>query len=107
VVLATCEGAAGRRIEGEGAVSVARAFFAAGVPAVVASLWPVDDDLQTLVIEFHRALRRDGDAAQALRSGQLAILKERGRSTPVRTWGGFIMLGGMQQRPANSSISVS
>ena len=95
-VLATCEGAAGRRVDGEGAVSMARAFFAAGVPAVVASLWPVDDDLQTLAIEFHRALRVQRDAAAALRRGQLAILEERGRSAPVRAWGGFIMLGGMR-----------
>lgn len=101
-VLATCEGAAGRRVEGEGAVSVARAFFAAGVPAVVASLWPVDDDLQTLVVEFHRALRAERDAAGALRRGQLAILEERGRSAPVRAWGGFIMLGGMRSRPLNT-----
>ncbi|HET9385856.1 MAG TPA: CHAT domain-containing protein [Gemmatimonadales bacterium] len=94
VVLATCEGAAGRPIEGEGAISVARAFFAAGVPAVIASLWPVDDDLQTLFGALHRSLRVERDAARALREGQLAILKERGIRTPVRVWGGFIMLGG-------------
>jgi CHAT domain-containing protein len=96
VVLATCEGAAGRTVEGEGAISVARAFFAAGVPAVVASLWPVDDDLQTLMTTFHRALRTERDPARALRAGQLAILAERGRRTPVRVWGGFIMLGGLR-----------
>ncbi|HLG54025.1 MAG TPA: CHAT domain-containing protein [Vicinamibacterales bacterium] len=96
VVLATCEGAAGRTVEGEGAISVARAFFAAGVPAVVASLWPVDDDLQTLMTTFHRALRTERDPARALRAGQQAILAERGPHTPVRVWGGFIMLGGLR-----------
>jgi CHAT domain-containing protein len=96
VVLATCEGAAGRAVEGEGAISVARAFFAAGVPAIVASLWPVDDDLQTLMTTFHRELRTDRDPARALRAGQRAILAERGPRTPVRVWGGFIMLGGLQ-----------
>src|SRR5439155_26255198 len=44
VVLASCESAAGTYIEGEGFDSVARLFLDAGVPAVVASLWPVDDD---------------------------------------------------------------
>jgi CHAT domain-containing protein/tetratricopeptide (TPR) repeat protein len=95
VMLATCEGAAGRPVEGEGAVSLARAFFAAGVPAVVASLWPVDDDLQTLFQAFHQTLRVDRDPARALRAGQLALLSERGANTPIRVWGGFIMLGGL------------
>ena len=95
VVLATCDAAAGRPVVGEGAVSMARAFFAAGVPAVVASLWPVDDDLQTLVQTFHSTLQRERDPARALRAGQRALLASRGRDTPVRVWGGFIMLGGL------------
>ena len=95
VVLATCQGAAGKPIDGEGAVSVASAFFAAGVPAVIASLWPVDDNLQTFVNTLHRTLRTELDAASALRAGQLSILAERGIHTPIRVWGGFIMLGGL------------
>ena len=95
VVLATCQGAAGKPIDGEGAVSVASAFFAAGVPAVIASLWPVDDNLQTFVSTLHRALRTELDPARALRAGQLSILAERGIHTPIRVWGGFIMLGGL------------
>lgn len=94
VMLATCEGAAGKTVQGEGAISLARAFFAAGVPAVVASLWPVDDDVQTLATTFHRTLTTDGDPARALRAGQQALLRERGHDTPVRVWGGFIMFGG-------------
>jgi CHAT domain-containing protein len=95
VVLATCEGAAGRAVEGEGAISIARAFFAAGVPAVVGSLWQVDDDVQTLVRTFHHTLITGRDAARALAMGQRALLAERGRLTPVRVWGGFITIGGV------------
>jgi CHAT domain-containing protein len=95
VVLATCEGAAGQTVAGEGVISIAQAFFAAGVPAVVASLWPVDDDLQTLMTTFHRALNNGRDAAQALRTAQRALLAERGPNTPVREWGGFTTLGGL------------
>jgi CHAT domain-containing protein len=94
VVLATCEGAAGRPVEGEGALSMARAFFAAGVPAVVASLWPVADDLQPVMTTFHQELRRAGDPAHALRAAQLVLLARRGRATPVSVWGGFTVLGG-------------
>jgi len=101
VVLASCEGAAGHPLAGEGAISIGRAFFAAGVPAVLASLWPVDDDLQTLMRTLHRTLVSERDAARALRAGQLALLAERGRSTPVRVWGGFTMLGGMTDVPSD------
>jgi CHAT domain-containing protein len=103
VMLATCESAAGPPVQGEGAISIARAFFAAGVPAVVASLWPVDDDLQTLVTTFHRTLRDEHDPAEALRAGQLALFRERGRRTPVRVWGGFIMVGGVLAPPPQES----
>jgi CHAT domain-containing protein len=94
VVLATCDGAAGRVVEGEGAISVARSFFAAGVPAVVASLWPVADDLPEFAQTFHRELIRHRDATRALRDAQLALLDAHGSRTPVSVWGGFIMFGG-------------
>jgi CHAT domain-containing protein len=95
VVLATCDGAAGRVVEGEGAISVARTFFSAGVPAVVASLWPVPDDVSEFAETFHRELRTGRDSARALRAAQLAVLDARGVRAPVRMWGGFIVFGGM------------
>jgi CHAT domain-containing protein len=94
VVLATCEGAAGRVVEGEGALSVARAFFAAGVPAVIASMWPVPDDVPGFAMTLHRELTAGTGAASALRRAQLALLDERGPAAPVIAWGGFIMFGG-------------
>jgi CHAT domain-containing protein len=94
VVLATCDGAAGRVVDGEGAISVARSFFAAGVPAVVASLWPVADDLPEFAQTFHQELIRNRDVPRALRDAQLALLDARGPRTPVGVWGGFIMFGG-------------
>src|SRR4029077_1452060 len=99
VVLATCEGAAGRLLEGEGVISIARAFFGAGVPSVVASLWPVDDDSHGLLTAFHRELRSSRDAARALRAAQLMRMRDGGQHIPVRAWGGFVALGG--STPAN------
>ncbi len=43
VVLSVCESAVGKSVGGEGPANLARAFFYAGSPRVVASLWPVDD----------------------------------------------------------------
>jgi CHAT domain-containing protein len=95
VVLATCDSAAGTSVEGEGAISMARAFWAAGVPAVVASLWPVRDDLIDFSTTFHRELRSQRDAARALRTAQLGVLENRGVQSPVARWAGFLMFGGL------------
>jgi CHAT domain-containing protein len=44
VVLAACNSARGEEKWSEGTLSVARAFMAAGVPTVIATLWKIDDD---------------------------------------------------------------
>lgn len=44
VVLSACGTAIERSYRGEGSISLARPFLAAGVPLVVASLWPVDSN---------------------------------------------------------------
>jgi CHAT domain-containing protein len=95
VVLGTCEGALGRAIEGEGTVSMADMFLNAGVPSVVANVWPVDARSTPLLMAFHRELRHVGDPATALRAAQMKLLVD-GHDLPVRVWGGFIALGGMK-----------
>jgi CHAT domain-containing protein len=96
VVLAACSTAVGAVSRGEGAMSVARPFLAAGVPTVVASQWDVDDRAtEQLFVEFHRTLSRSGDPVQSLRSAQLALL--RGANPAFRlpgSWAPFIVLGG-------------
>jgi len=75
-------------------MSVARAFFAAGVPVVVASLWTVRDDVGAFMTGFHQRLASGQDAATALRASQLELLNSRGADAPVRDWGGFVAFGG-------------
>lgn len=94
VVLATCESAAGHFIRDEGFDSVARMFLDAGVPSVVASMWPLDDDQSPFLIEFHRQLRASRDVARALRAAQLKALREAGGRAPIRRWAGFVAVGG-------------
>jgi CHAT domain-containing protein len=95
VVLASCEGAAGRAVDGEGVLSIARAFFAAGVPAVIASLWPVRDDTEPFLATFHRELRARRGPAAALRAAQLKVLEYRGADAPLLEWAGFLAFGGL------------
>jgi CHAT domain-containing protein len=95
VVLAGCETAGGPAAGMEGVMSLARFFMAAGAPAVVASLWRVDDALTArFMVTFHRAYRNDGDPSAALREVQLQALRSRDpalRSPSV--WAAFVAMG--------------
>ena len=97
MVLATCESAAGKFIKGEGVDSVARLFLDAGVPSVIASLWPVDDDSTPFFVEFHRQLQIFRDSARALRAAQVKAMKDAGGFSPINRWAGFVAVGGVNQ----------
>jgi CHAT domain-containing protein/Tfp pilus assembly protein PilF/anti-sigma-K factor RskA len=61
VVLSACQTGVERYYRGEGMMGMARAFFVAGVPVVVASLWPVDSRASAeLMIRFHRYRKHEG-----------------------------------------------
>ena len=92
VVLAACSTAAGRISASEGATSLARPFLSAGVPAVLASLWDIDDPAAAhLLTRFHRRLRAGDDPAAALRTVQLSLLGE----ASLGEWAAFQLIGGV------------
>jgi CHAT domain-containing protein len=73
-VLAACDTANGP-VTGEGVLSLSRAFLAAGIPTVVASLWAVEDRAShRLLTLFYEHLRRGESAASALQQAQIALL---------------------------------
>ena len=75
VILSACATAAGPSSRSEGMLSLARAFFAAGVPEVIATLWRIDDEPAAyLFVAFHRHLRAGEGVAAALRSAQLKLI---------------------------------
>ncbi len=91
LVLSSCRGASGTVLRGEGTMSLARAFFQAGSPAVVASLWPLrDDDAAALFDRFYRRLGEGRSVASALRAAQLDRLAE---GAPAESWAGLVVLG--------------
>ena len=108
VVLAACDTGNAYIPGSEGVTSLARAFLAAGVPTVVASLWSVDDKETSVLFDaFHQswANRRDAvaegpgpDAVDALRAAQLAMLysPEPANRSP-RAWAGFEVIGASVQ----------
>lgn len=109
VVLSACDSAEGSVVSGEGPLSLARAFFAGGARAVVATRWPLrDDDAQALMERFYRALRAGQSAAAALRR---ARAESRDAGLPPAAWAGVVLLGDGQlhplpPRPDDDSFSV-
>lgn len=100
VVLSSCQTGTGRSYRGEGVMSVARPFIAAGVPQVVASLWSVESgSTADLMINLHQFRRRGGlPGADALRQAQLAMLHgpQQLYHQPYY-WASFYAMGGYTQ----------
>lgn len=94
VTLSACQTGLGKQIRGEGLVGLTRGFMFAGTPRVLASLWKVRDDATAeLMMEFYRALLRDGQRpAQALRTAQLAMMKKANWQSPFY-WAAFVLQG--------------
>ena len=96
VILSACQTGLDKYYESEGAVGLARAFIAAGVPLVVASQWPVDSDATAnLMISFHRYRKSGFDTFESLRRAQVDML--RGPDEAYRSpyyWAAFLGVGG-------------
>jgi CHAT domain-containing protein len=91
VVLASCQGADGDMLAGEGPLSPARAFFLAGARTVVAGLWPVrDDEAAALFAIFYRELNEGRTVGDALARAQA---ERRAAGAPSSAWAGFVVYG--------------
>lgn len=75
VVLGGCNTGLGKNYRSESPLSLARAFVAASVPAVVGTIAFIDDrDAERVLSEFHRGYAIHRDAPRALRDAQLLML---------------------------------
>lgn len=92
-VLSGCETAGGRVTTGEGTLGLTAAFLSAGVPAVVSSLWPIDDRAtREMMRSFYRHLADREPIATALRHAQLEISRSAKYAHPYY-WAGFVVVG--------------
>jgi CHAT domain-containing protein len=92
VVLSGCSTASGNVRSTEGTISVARAFLAAGVPSVVATLWPIDDAQATAFFPIvHRYLSRGVSAAEAVRAAQIEAIHD--SAAPPSLWAAVQVVG--------------
>ncbi|HKV11978.1 MAG TPA: CHAT domain-containing tetratricopeptide repeat protein [Thermoanaerobaculia bacterium] len=94
VVLSGCETALGKEIRGEGLLGLTRAFFYAGAPRVIASLWWIDDRATAaLMVELYRGMWTEGlRPAAALRKARLSLARQP-RFRDPSYWGAFVLQG--------------
>jgi len=95
VVLAACSTVAGRNAPVEGASSLATAFLAAGAPAVLGTLWNIDDSAAApLMQSFHVGIAQGVAPAEALRQAQiLAIHNSSPTARDPGNWAAFALIG--------------
>lgn len=93
VVLSSCESAGGRVLSGEGMLGLTSAFLSAGVPSILATLWPVDDEVTVdFMTAFYKALEEGESVSSSLRRAQDA-LRRRNQSAHPFYWAGFVLTG--------------
>ncbi|MCW5962226.1 MAG: CHAT domain-containing protein [Pyrinomonadaceae bacterium] len=94
VVLSSCESGIGKTVRGEGMISFANTFFAAGADRLVTSLWKVDDKVTAEFMKrFYRGYaKEDLSAASALRQAQLEIMADPRWNSPYY-WSAFTLQG--------------
>jgi CHAT domain-containing protein len=97
VVLSTCSSAGGLPIGAEGVAPFVRPLIGAGVPAVIGTLWNVEDaTAEDLLVSFHRHYREGNDAAVALQLAQIGLLTKKNNNAglrPVFAWAPFQVIG--------------
>lgn len=70
-LLSFCDADLGRSYNGEGVISLARAFRMAGCPGVLATLWKADDEITSYIVRmFYRHLRKGKPADVALQAAK-------------------------------------
>ena len=93
VALSACQTQMGELSAGDEVVGLTRAFFFAGTPTVIATLWSVDDEATSMLMErFHTYLREGVSKAESLRQAQLELITDPQRADPYY-WAGFVMSG--------------
>lgn len=86
------ESGSDRHIRGEGTLSMARAFMAAGVPAVLGTLPGADEGVtRDLMIGFHREMSKGVSAEEALSTVQRNALQQNGRR--LGAWTALVLYG--------------
>lgn len=97
-VLSGCRSALGHVTLGAGVIGLSSGFIDAGVPAVIGSLWPVDDRVTaTLMGRFYDGLADGLTVSEALRRAELDVRRNPATAHPFY-WAGFVVAGNGGER---------
>lgn len=101
VVLSACESGVGEYLEGEGVMSLARHFMAAGASSVVMTQWQVEDQASAELMRFFYQNLKDGmRSANALHQAKLSFLQNAdSRTAHPFYWAGYIANGASKRVP--------
>ncbi len=96
VTLSACETGLGKLQKGEGMISLSRAFFYAGASSIAHTLWKVNDNASSKIMEgFYKELAEGKPKDQALRNAKLNFIdtnNDNNYSHPYY-WAGFVISG--------------
>ncbi|MEO7082155.1 MAG: CHAT domain-containing protein, partial [Flavobacteriales bacterium] len=107
VVLSTCSSGEGRVYIGEGAMSLGNAFLRGGAQAVVETLWPVDDQATTQVLErMYGYLEKGLSVSEALSAAKADHVRQHANDALANPfyWAGIVTTG-VEVLPAQQSAS--
>lgn len=95
VVLSACETASGKRLKGEGVISLSRALVQSGCPTVISSLWEVSDQkAERLMSNFYSHFAEEVKSNESLTLAKREFLNGTiSRNTHPFYWAGFIHIG--------------
>jgi CHAT domain-containing protein/tetratricopeptide (TPR) repeat protein len=93
VALSACQSNVGELSAGDELVGLTRAFFFAGTPTILSSLWSVDDQAtEALMTAFYRHWQTGMGKAEALQAAQAEVRGNPQWASPFY-WAGFVLNG--------------
>jgi len=92
VAALACGTGVGRVVQGEGVMSLGRAFQYAGARSVLVSLWSVEDKSTNILGERFFAGLKNGEQKETSLFEARRLLKQQGYEHPLY-WAGFILIG--------------
>lgn len=95
VVLSACESGIGEFVDGEGELTLGRDFLANGANSVVTTLWQVEDQASSQLMEsFYEEMIGGAPTATALHNAKLKMLRNAdSRSAHPYFWAGYVAIG--------------
>jgi CHAT domain-containing protein len=110
VTLSACQSNIGQLAQGEGVLSLGRAFTAAGADGVIASLWSLNDKAASeIVTGFYDQLAKGTPKPEALHRAKLAYLDREDTPAYLKSpyyWAGLTYYGDGGKLPSEKGIPV-